>query len=35
MGQKGGLTSQNNLSSFSLKEFESYLAKLRKVKGLN
>jgi DNA polymerase (family X) len=35
MGQKGGLTSQNNLSSFSLKELESYLAKLRKVKGLN
>jgi DNA polymerase (family X) len=35
MGQKGGLTSENNLSSFSLAEFESYLAGLRKIKGLN
>jgi len=35
MGQKGGLTSHSNLSSFSLEEFEAYLAKMRKVKGLN
>jgi DNA polymerase (family 10) len=35
MGQKGGLTSHSNLSSFSLVEFEAYLAKMRKVKGLN
>lgn len=25
-GQKGGLKKENNLSSFSLKEFEKYLA---------
>ncbi|HJW16413.1 MAG TPA: helix-hairpin-helix domain-containing protein [Flavisolibacter sp.] len=35
MGQKGGLTSEKNLSSYSLAEFESYLVKMRKIKGLN
>jgi DNA polymerase (family 10) len=30
--QKGGLTKENNLSSFSLKEFESFLAKQKKLK---
>jgi len=29
--QKAGLTRQNNLSSFSLKEFEAFLAKRRKI----
>ncbi len=32
--QKGGMTKQNNLSSFSLKEFDSWLAKTRKIKGI-
>ncbi len=32
--QKGGVTKEQNLSSFSLKEFENYLAKRRKLKGL-
>ena len=32
-GQKGGLTKTNNLSSFSLNEFENWLAKNRKLKG--
>jgi DNA polymerase (family 10) len=32
--QKGGLTKENNLSSFSLKEFENFLGKNRKVKGI-
>ena len=31
--QKGGLTKEDNLSSFSLEEFESWLAKNRKLKG--
>ena len=31
--QKGGLSKENNLSSFSLKEFESWLAMNRKLKG--
>ena len=31
--QKGGLTKENNLSSFSLKEFEEFLAKKSKLKG--
>jgi DNA polymerase (family 10) len=31
--QKGGLTKENNLSSFSLKQFEDWLAKNRKLKG--
>jgi DNA polymerase (family 10) len=30
--QKGGLTKENNLSSFSLIEFEKYLTQLRKLK---
>ena len=29
--QKGGLTKERNLSSFSLQEFEAFLAKNRKV----
>lgn len=33
--QKGGLTKENNLSSFSLKEFESFLQKRKKLKNLN
>ena len=32
--QKGGMTKENNLSSFGLKEFEEWLGKNRKVKGL-
>jgi DNA polymerase (family 10) len=32
--QKGGLTKQQNLSSFSLKEFEAFLDKRRKKKGI-
>ncbi|MEI9944878.1 MAG: PHP domain-containing protein [Chitinophagaceae bacterium] len=32
--QKGGLTKEQNLSSFSLKEFEEYLAKRRKLRGV-
>ncbi len=32
--QKGGLTKENNLSSFSLKEFEAWLGKTRKLKGI-
>jgi DNA polymerase (family X) len=32
--QKGGLTKENNLSSFSLPEFESYLSKVKKQKGI-
>jgi DNA polymerase (family 10) len=30
--QKGGMTKENNLSSFSLKEFEEFLSKNRKLK---
>lgn len=33
--QKGGLTKNKNLSSFSLKEFESYLLERRKRKKIN
>jgi DNA polymerase (family 10) len=33
-GQKGGLTKEQNLSSFSLKEFEEFLKERRKKKGL-
>ncbi|HEX4877578.1 MAG TPA: helix-hairpin-helix domain-containing protein [Chitinophagaceae bacterium] len=33
--QKGGLTRQNNLSSFSLPEFEYWLSQRKKSKGLN
>ncbi len=32
--QKGGLTKEQNLSSFSLSEFESYLSKIKKLKGI-
>jgi DNA polymerase (family 10) len=32
--QKGGLTKQHNLSSFSLKEFEEYLQKRKAAKGI-
>ena len=32
--QKGGVTKEQNLSSFSLKEFESFLAKRRKLKSI-
>lgn len=32
--QKGGLTKQGNLSSFSLQEFEEYLLKRKKAKGI-
>ena len=32
--QKGGLTKEHNLSSFSLGEFEEWLEKRRKVKGI-
>jgi DNA polymerase (family X) len=34
VGQKGGLTKKSNLSSFSLKEFESYIVQTKKNKGL-
>ena len=33
-GQKGGLTKQNNLSSYTLKEFEKFLLDRKKKKGL-
>jgi DNA polymerase (family 10) len=32
--QKGGLSKENNLSSFSLKEFEEWLSKRKKIKGI-
>jgi DNA polymerase (family 10) len=32
--QKGGLTKEYNLSSYSLPEFESWLAKIREIKGI-
>jgi len=32
--QKGGLTKENNLSSFSLKQFEGFLADRRKKKKI-
>jgi DNA polymerase (family 10) len=32
--QKGGLTKENNLSSFSLKQFEDWLAKRKKLKKI-
>ena len=35
MAQKGGLTKDRNLSSYSLKEFEAYLNKVRKLKGIS
>jgi DNA polymerase (family 10) len=33
-GQKGGLTKEKNLSSFSLKQFEEFLEKRRKLKKI-
>lgn len=33
--QKGGLPRQKNLSSFSLKEFEDFLEKTKKLKGIS
>ena len=35
VAQKGGLTKERNLSSFSLKEFEDFLQKTKTLKGLN
>jgi DNA polymerase (family 10) len=35
VGQKGGLTRQQNLSCYSLKEFEQFLTEIRKDKGLS
>ena len=32
--QKGGLTKEQNLSSFSLQQFEEYLSKIKKQKGI-
>jgi DNA polymerase (family 10) len=32
--QKGGLSKEQNLSSFSLPEFENYLGKIKKLKGI-
>ncbi len=32
--QKGGLTKERNLSSFSLQQFEDYLSKIKKQKGI-
>ncbi len=32
--QKGGLSKEQNLSSFGLKQFEEYLEKIRKLKGI-
>ncbi len=32
--QKGGLTKQQNLSSYSLQQFEEYLANRKKLKGI-
>ena len=34
VAQKGGLPSKRNLSSFSLKEFEEFLQKIRALKGI-
>ena len=35
VAQKGGLPPEKNLSSFSRKEFEDYLEKTRKAKGIS
>ncbi|MER3497294.1 MAG: histidinol-phosphatase [Chitinophagaceae bacterium] len=32
--QKGGLTKENNLSSFTLQQFEEHLARVKKLKGV-
>lgn len=34
VGQKGGLKKEQNLSSFSLKEFEEFLFQTKKIKGI-
>jgi len=33
--QKGGLTKENNLSSFSLKQFEEWRTKIKNQRALN
>jgi DNA polymerase (family 10) len=35
VAQKGGLTKEHNISSFSLAEFEAFLADIKKVKGIS
>jgi DNA polymerase (family 10) len=35
VAQKGGLPTQRNLSSFSLKEFEAFLERTKKLKGVS
>jgi DNA polymerase (family 10) len=35
VAQKGGLTKERNLSSYSLKEFEAFLEKNKKLKGIS
>ena len=35
VAQKGGLPEKKNLSSYSLKEFEAFLEKTRKLKGIS
>jgi len=35
VAQKGGLPKNKNLSSYSLKDFEEYLERTRKLKGIN
>jgi DNA polymerase (family 10) len=35
VAQKGALPKSKNLSSFSLKEFEDFLAQMKKLKGIN
>jgi DNA polymerase (family 10) len=32
--QKGGLSKEQNLTSFNLSEFDEYLEKIRKLKGI-
>jgi hypothetical protein len=34
MGQKGGLTKERNLSSFSRPAFENFLEENKKLKGI-
>jgi DNA polymerase (family 10) len=34
VAQKGGLSKEQNLSSFTLNEFEEYLKKTKKLKGI-
>jgi len=35
VAQKGGLPKNKNLSSYPLKEFEEYLERTRKLKGIS